>query len=634
MTFDKQRELVFYITLISFIVGMYTAIGEYPGPSPFYDAMAAGVMLAGMGYFITHVLLVDNAALKRWNTRNVLALDVLFPILLTVANMALILAWMSSVPYFGIEAVVGTLRTVGIYLLFLLMPLFLVIAGTYFAKFRKKYALGAALILIALIATVIYFYAFVTYFQTGDELYISLMSVKAIAAGQNPYPMSFANGVYGVFDKIGGTMTMGNALVGTPNYPALYFLISAPFYFISQQTLHNLMYVDMKLETSIFFFLLLLGVAWISDRKRLFEFRFGFIAAFAFMLASIASPVNYVMLLFLIIAYARMDSRYSFVPLGLAISIQEEVWIPAALLLLYAINRDKNSGIRMAIGAVMVFALINGAFVVTGPYAFFRDVFSPLDSLLPFGTTAIGSAVLLIYHVPVNASAFVFAIAACLSAVLLLYWDKKELVPVLSMLPMVMLFHSLIGYYTLYLFFAAFALTSRDRRAHGTGWITKWMRRNTALSYVAVAALFIIGIGGVYAYHLVYVSNFDIAVNNQSVSYVGNNTVYTAQVHYGNMSNNTLYLLLQGHSNHTLEYGIYGFNQSLLGEGPTCSDSYTCYMNYNRILLNGSRGTYDLRAVIPGNSVSDRVTYMHAILYDSKYVYYTENVGNSSAYST
>ncbi len=634
MSFDKQRNLVFYITLISFIFGMYVTIGEYPGPSPLYDATAAAAQLVGIGYFIAHALLADDAS-KSGRTGRLMAFDVLLPILLTAINTALILAWISSLPYFGIVAVMGTMRTVGVYLLFLLMPLFLVIAGTYFAKFRKRYAIGMALIVAALAISIVYFYAFVTYFQTGDEIYISLMSVNALVSGHNPYTMSFASDLYGVFGRIGGTATTGNALVGTPNYPALYFMLSAPFYFVSQQTLHNVGYIDMKLETAVFFFALLLGLAWLSDRKRLFEFRFGFVAAFAFMLASVASPVNYVMLLFLILAYVGMDSRYAFLPLGLAISVQEEVWIPAALLLLYAINRDRNRGIRMLVGTAVVFIVINGAFVYMSPYAFFRDVFSPMGSLLPFGTTAIGSAILLLYHVPIDASAFIFAIAACLSATLLLYWNRKELIPILSMLPMVMLFHSLIGYYTLYLFFAVFALAWREKNApHDQGSITGWMRRNTMPTYVAVVALLAIGLGGTYAYHLRYVSNFDISVSNQSVAYAGNDTVYTAQVHYNNMSNGTMYLFLQGHSNHTLEYGIYGFNQSLLGEGPTCNDSYTCYLNYNRIVLNGSSGVYDLRAVIRGNGIADRVTYMHAILYDSNYVYYTENVGNSSAYAT
>ncbi len=526
------------------------------------------------------------------------------------------------------------MRVIGIYFVFLVPSVFCATFSAYYITSRKNVRLGILLALLTFASMVIFLTYVTSYFQIGDEVYISFMSIPVLLGGHNPYQAIFAQQMYANFSKIGGTITMNNELVDRVNYPALYIILSAPFYFISKFSIYNIGHVDMKVETTIFFFVLIFGGALLLNNRRISKFDPGFLIIFAFMAATVANPIEYLMIFLLLVAYVKLESKFAFVLLGLGLSMQEEIWVPIILLLIYRFNNGGfGNGMRLLAGALLVFLLVNGIFIAWGPRVYFSNIFTPIGNLLPFGITA-GAPILLVYHVASNASEFLFVLMTTVSAMLLLIWNRKSLIPLLSMLPFLVLFHSLTGYYTLYLFFAVFALLMVDGNDGHSGHITSWIKKNRRFFYTFLLFIILIGLFELVGYHKQYVSNFDIDVRNQSVSYMGNDTIYNAQLQYSNVTNDTMYLYLQGYSNHTFLYALYGVNQSLLGEGPECNDSYTCYMNYNRIVLNGNSGTYHLHAVIQGSSVSDRVTYMHAILYDSNYVYYTENVGNSSAYAT
>ncbi len=626
---SRYEKAAFYMALLSFAYFLIVSNETYSS-SLAYNALSVLYIAAGFIYFIIYGLIASGKQLTGIDGKNV---RLILPIILTIAFVILFSFHAKIASVYTIIKGLGYAREFGIYLLFLIPTFACSAFGAYFIFAKKQIRLGLFLLAIAFLISIIFFIYIVKSFQVGDETIISALDVKSILMQQNPYAESFAKYIYSNFSTAGGTLTMNNEVIGKTNYPALYFIVAVPFYLFSLPTIYNISHIGVKIEVSIFIFLLVSGIAILLNEKKLRGFDFGFIAMFVFMLSTVTSPVDYLVLLFLVISYVKLDSQYSFIPLGIAASLQEEAWIPIILMLVYALNREGLlKGMKKAAGAVAVFLLINSVFIIANPRAYFDAVFAPIGNLFPFGIPPTGSLMLFGYHVPIDAAVFAFSMFTILSITLLLFFDRKVLVPFLSLMPMMVLFHTLGKYYTFFLFFGAFALAAVKKEKQDRGLITRYLHRNIGVFYLALLIIVMVFVIGIYLYHMQYLSNFDVRITNQSISYIGNNTIYDAQLHYSNMTNGTVYLYLQGYSNYTMVYGIYGINNSLIGTHPECNDSYTCYVNYNRINLVGKDGIYDVHAVIEGQHVTDRATRLHAMIYDTKYVYYSDDVVNESAY--
>ncbi len=519
-------------------------------------------------------------------------------------------------------------HTAGIYLFFIL-PLYFVFAlGAYAYRVVGRKRSAMALFAMGLLISLIFFGYLVTQFKVGDEVFLGHEAVFEMLHGANPYTTSVSSLLYSNLSTIGGTLTTNNTLIGTMDYPALFFLSYAPFYFLSQPTVYGLTHTGIKVQIAVFLCLFLATALFLADRKEIFKFRPEFIAFLVLLSFTLASATTLLMLSLILIAYARLGSRYAFIPLGLAVSTQQEMWIPAALLILYSLN---NYGTRKAardfLGALAVFLVINAYFMVQAPSAFFGGILHSIGNIIPFSSSPFSLLLLNGYNVGLSLSPALVLLSFIALAIMLLYWNRKELIPLFSLIPLVFVFHSVIGYYTLFILFLVIATTMVPKEGL-RGRITVRLRRSKPIVYASILLILAIAIALTYQSHVSYGENFGIGVANQSIRFSGNSTLYSADVSYAGTRNHTVYLLLQGYSDNSTKYLLYGFvNDSIIGTKPECG-AYYCLINVNRIMLGNGSGLHRLNAVINGSNESSRVTYINAVIYGGDYVYRSEGVYN------
>ncbi len=608
----------FAVSLLFFII----YISEYISFSFYYYPLAPVYCCLFLAYVLLYILLRKNPG------RYALMLHAIFAVLL-VLFIALFL--MPKTVLVSEMATLGTISEVnGIYIVFILFLYFIFSLGAYAYSVAKKRRLALLIFAVGIAVSLIIFAYIVTKFQFGDEILLAFNAIGEVLSGGNPYTTSIANQLYANFNTIGGSVTTSNNFIGYMDYPALYFLSLAPFYFASAPTLYNLGHTDLGLDASISIVILLIAMAFSTDKKKILGFRFEIVVFLSLALSTVASIATFLMLGLIILAYAKLESKYAFVPIGLALSMQQEVWLPAVLLLLYSLNNyGWKKGMRDICGALAIFLLINGYFIYLSPTAFFSDILIPIGNAVPFNASPIGY-LFLDYHVLLSLTGVLIIAATAAVTLAMLYWNRKELIPVLSVIPLFFMFHSLTGYFTFYIFFILFVLLM-TKGEQKKGWLTKALRKRSTLVYFALVIIVVAAAVATYESHLEYVRNFNFSVSDQNVSFEGNYTIYTANLLYRNMSNATVFFYLQGYSENGSQYLLYGIhNESLIGTTPLCG-AVTCLLNLNRIELPQNASSYSLRAVINGSNESSRVTYMHAIFYNGEYVYETKPVHNSSS---
>lgn len=519
----------------------------------------------------------------------------------------------------------------GMYLIFILPLYFIFTLGAYLYRVAGNKRAGSILFALGFAITLILFGLVIGQIRIGDEVYLGYKAVEEMLNGMNPYTTSVANLLYTNISTIGATVTSNNMIIGKIDYPALYFISYTPFYLITSPTLAGVEYVGIKLQLAAFLTLLLLSILYVLDKKELFRFRPAVIIFLALLASTIASAITFLMLALLIISYAKLKSRYVFIPLGLAIAVQQEVWIPVAFLLLYSLNNYgwRKSG-RDAIGALSIFLLVNAYFIALGPGAFLIGIFSSIGNIIPFAASPFALFLLYVYNVGLSLSPILVALSALLLAMVLLYWNRKELIPLFGLIPTIFVFHSIVGYYTFFILFLILALSLKPEK-NQAGHITKFLHKNRYIFYSAVIAIALVSIAYTCQSHQGYVSQFGVNVTGQSIHFIGNKTVYSANISYSSPINRTLYLFIEGYSANGTKYLLYGFgNQSLIGTTFQCTQS-GCPVNINKITLSPYAHVYHLTAVINGSNESDRVTYLDAILYNNEYVYKTQGVYNNTA---
>lgn len=171
----------------------------------------------------------------------------------------------------------------GTYLTFLLLPYLLFALGAYAYRVRGNKQLGSIFFALAFSVVLILFgYVFVQ-FHIGDEVFLAYSAVQEMLNGMNPYTASVASLLYVNINTIGATLTTNNTIIGKMDYPALYFLSFAPFYFISTHTITGLTNVDIKIQLAIFLSLFLLSMFFLFDKRSIFTFRPAFIVFLTFL---------------------------------------------------------------------------------------------------------------------------------------------------------------------------------------------------------------------------------------------------------------------------------------------------------------------------------------------------------------
>jgi uncharacterized membrane protein len=520
----------------------------------------------------------------------------------------------------------------GVFLVAFLPIFFLVFIAVYFIKSKEP---KAYLLLVAALLILVLYYpskVLIYGFKASDEELIMFKSVSSLLEGVNPYAVSYANVVYENAKTIGFTLTTTKMIMGTMAYPALFFLTFVPFYFISPPTIQNLMGIDLPLQASVFAFALIVALAFMLDKDEMLKPRLSLIVLFVFAITNSASVTVYLMIALLLLAYSMIDSKYSWILLGLCASIQEELWLPVLFLIAYSLN---NQGIRKglvnALGTAAVFLAINSYFIILSPGAFFGNVFDPLNSLIfPNGHSSIG--ILLVKFFPILLSSFslLFEVVSLLLVFLLLYWNRKELIPLFSMIPFLVLHHSLNSYYTTFIFVLIFAIGQSKGREKG--WIETFLKKRKLIAYGTVAAFLAVIFLVIYSSHTAMKSGFEISTSQPTLVFENLSSTYRTTISYGNLSNRTIYVVAVG-ADRNANIGLFGIlNESIIGSPAVCDpDAFDCMINVNRIRLPENGSSYDLTVRVKWYNATNPIKNVAVEIYNGENFYFGRAAYNDSS---
>lgn len=505
-------------------------------------------------------------------------------------------------------------------ILFLLLSV-----GAYLIYTAKNYRAGLLVFIIVLAFLIIYFTSgyFKVKYIANDESILTMYSVKAILNGTNPYTTSISRLIYFSHLQNGTSFTLlsNSTVIGGVTYPSLFFLTFVPFYFLSPPTIQNLENIDLTTQASVFIFILLVVIYSMIEKKNILRPRYMLYVFLALFLSNIVSVATYLMLAVILLAYWKLDSRYSWIILGVAVSLQEELWIPAVLLIAYSFNSyGFRKGMANVIGTAAVFLLFNGYFIILNPGAYLHTVFEPISGFLPLDPSApIGYFVFMHYGVATELFSKLFILAVAGVLLVLLYFNAKKAIPLLSIIPFMFLTHALVNYY--YFFMAMFVVIAySEAERHRDGILMREVAKYSNFKYLISGLLglvILLGVFFIWQAHAAYVNELNLSVSNQQAYISGNSLYYSGTVSYNLTGANAsrMYVLLNVYGSG--EEGFYGlFNTSIFNSSSACA--YPCSLNINILELNSSSHVYAIHAY--GRNFSGQ-TYVSIFLYNQDYAY-------------
>ena len=552
---------------------------------------------------------------------------VLFSFIASAINLLAMLYYVGTFPISTYEQLAFDLFMYVLMIMTTSLPFFL---GIYLVRGKNKMTarLGYVLILIGVALIVLCFASglVVGSYKIDDEMYIGMISMaNLIAHGTNPYVHSLATYIYST-SSIGITIATNNHISSKLNYPALYMFSSAPFILLAAPTIYNLGHIISGAQYAVFLAFLIVVIGFSIERDNINRELIGLILLIGFTLVFQSSITTILMLALLILAYKETGKKYSWLLLGLCVSIQELLWIPVLLIIVYTFrNYGIKKGFYDVIGVASVFLLLNAYFILDSPVMFFGDIFSVTrGSLLLFSASPFGAFALLSYHTLLSLSALAFYLTVLLVAVTCLYFNNKRLIGLLSMIPFMFAFRSLPSYYPFFALFIFVGLMIKPTEERRTRPNSRYGILLAVLACLLIAGLVV----AAFSSHMDYVRGLDLSVSNQSALRVAssNSVEYLGTLHYN--GNGTAYLMFFGYNTMygAIELGIR--NQSLINGSVRCaSGNVTCMVNVNRVTLDPSNHTLKIAAKIPYFFV-DGSNVIRIAIYTGNYFY----LGNAVQY--
>jgi uncharacterized membrane protein len=493
---------------------------------------------------------------------------------------------------FVVATVVGIILTITHYagLMILVLPaVALATIGAYLYRTGNR---RLAVLLIAFGAVVLCasFVFGMTAFKVNDETLLNFAGSMAMLHGADPYSANLTSIVYSNRSVTGYSLSTNNTIVGKFDYPALSMLVSAPFYLLSQPTVSNLSSIDLRYEGAFLYYILILAVVFSVDLKYLKRPVFSIIAALVIEASMVAAVVSYLALALLVLAYASMDGRHSWIFMGLAVSLHQETWLPVLFMsLYYANNKGMRKGLENLAGIAAVFLLINSYFILQGPAAFVRDLFIPISwHLIPYGAAPFGWLILTNIGIMLSSFAYIFAIVVILLCAVLLYTNEKRLIGIFSVVPLLFLTRALPQYYAFFIALLIFSLFVSENP--GMNVIGRELKKRKASviafsSIMLAAALYVIATS-----HYAYSSNYRISITPYAgpPATIGNTTLYRAVMANGNQYGHPLYVEVLEYFNYTVYY-VFPYTNENGTLMMACSQAYySCLKYVNRLYVNGS----------------------------------------------
>ncbi|MDE1845678.1 MAG: hypothetical protein KGH53_00115 [Candidatus Micrarchaeota archaeon] len=626
---DLYRILFF---LSSFIfVSLATAITVFGLVSGYVQITA---LFAELAYFIIAFLYINNSGKKFGKTGTgvfikggflLLLISIISTVSLNIEARATAAAYLlSALQYVAINVV-------------LFLPLiFLAFFGLFLLRKGYKKVAGA-LFVLAFAVMLFYFFSGMVFhhYKIDDEVFIQYASSKLLLQGINPYTISVSGQI--LDNSTNGTIsspsiTTDNKIMGTLAYPALFLLSFVPFTLIGPSTFANLVGYQLEAQGILFLLIAIFTTAIVLKKEYLEKPKYSIILFLTISLAYLSSITIYLMFALLLLAYAKLETKYSWLFLGLCASIHEQLWFPVLLLIVYsANNQGMRKGVENLVGSFGVFLVINAYFIAGNPAAFFGNIFGPVSGfLLPESGSPIGYLIATNYHILLSTYSLLFILSMIALTLLFIYLNKKKLVGLFSMIPFVFLSHSIPIYYT---FFTGFMIvTLFIKEGKGVGLLSKTLSENRNVVYGALAIIVLAGVYILHASHSAYAKNFNLGVNNETLYFdsLTNTTIYSANLHYSNLTNNTIYVISGAVSRYNI--GFVGIlNYSIIQNCSRCS-SYMCKVNVNRIVLPSNRSIYSIRLYIKP-SVKDPIYGARMAIYNGNYYYVSRGIFNQTILS-
>ena len=497
----------------------------------------------------------------------------------------------------------------------------LVFAIIQIVFYTRDWRVRSIVAVVVVILAALYFMPRSTSYMVDDEILLSYYGIKALAAGINPYSINIAQQIYGMlqYARVGVTASTNGTIMGVMDYPSLYFLVQIPFYVLIRQPPQQLAGDFMHAEGFAFTLILLISYVIFQGKKRDVRPNYAFYIALGLFSIYMPSMIILLMLAVVIMLYSKAADKYEWLILGIAVSLQEQLWFMALLFIAYSFNaQGKKRGARNLVGTFAVFMIFNGYFILTDPSGYVGNFLAVTGTILPNSLSPIGYAIAV--HVGILLSAFNYLFAASMVLVLLisLYVNNRQLIPLLGAVPFIFLGHATQIYYILPV--AAFALVA-DPVAKGAmnNSLHKIISRNRNLKiayiFSIIAVLLTMTLITLQAH-----DSYERAIN-LSATGIGIRPInsthfsYGAVIHYNKYATANLYLIIEANSNGSGSY--YGlFNSSILAGSRRCA--FPCAVNVNVVHLNGS-GAYNLMAVLPSNI--PKPAYLSMILSNGQYYY-------------
>ena len=602
--------------VVSFIFTIFNAYIDYMG---FFSNYIQALGIANVFFFFAY-------ALAFFAKRDRISEGVMkAAFALAVANFILSIILLSAL---GGTTLRGIARDMFILLavFIALIPIFL--CGSLAILMGRRHRLASslfALLAIACIAVFAYFIIYPHNVAQDDEMVIAGFASNALLHGSNPYAVNASSWLYAnrQIENITVTVTASNQVVGEFSYPALYLIVTFPFYLLTN-VIHNVAVTWIGMPVAAFFLILIAVIMFYAERN--FYKKPGFAAIFfiPLLITFLASPINLLMLALVVLAYVKLESRYSWVLLGLCASLQQLLWVPVILMIAYSANNEGlKRGLYNALGAAAVFLILDSWFILAGSHAFISNILSPTGgNILPNPVEPFGYLITVTYGTAISIDTVLLAIVALAAVLLLFYFNDKRIIGILSMLPFLFMSHGIALYGIIFISFFFITMEIREKRVKEYGIFGYWLHSAGYRLVVLIVVLALLGAFMAARSHAAYEAEFapSVSITGSSFNTSSYTESYSTVIHYPNSTGKDPSIVIYTNGNDN--YAILGlFNNSITENPVLCPpEDYGCMVNINRVALLPGREDYsvDLNATLYPN---ETIREARIAIYNGNYFY-------------
>lgn len=503
-------------------------------------------------------------------------------------------------------------------------------------KYRKNtrnYIKLTALTLFAIFIILFSYFVFsgIKHFSFSDEQFLTIIFLKQMLLHHNPYTInqsSLQNLMVSNFSHENITLptfNTNNKIITAMDYPAMFFLFQIPFYFLSKINLSNIFSFDAKSEFLVYVCILFFTIAFLLNKKQLQKplLIFVIILLSSFAYNALGSIVQILLISLLLIAYFKLDNKYIWIILGIAAAIDELAFLPVLFLIIYSFN---NFGIKRGfynlIGSVLIFIILNSYFfvingnIIFNTVSFIRDVFLPLNSyIIPSSVAPFGFFIVNYFNIPLSYFKYLFFLSSIALIIIFVRLNKKQLIPLFSLIPLLFLQRAIISYFPIFILFLFVSLCIEDKKKHKNK-----IAANPAAFYILLIICMLCFIALLIFGHYQYLKNYNLYIKPISyhINKSKNISIYNLLLVYKNTRLNYVSTYVNAYIKNSNIVGAIGIfnNNSILNKSANTDLSIKNSVNPNFIFLNKSANNTKIEIVVDGEYPT-----IKCVLYNNQFYY-------------